>query len=258
MLSARDRRRAISQLTRSNGHASVAELAEQFDVTAETIRRDLTQLEAAGELRRVHGGAVAAGENQDEPSYSDKEHRNSQQKLAIAQAAAKLLPEADCSIFIDAGTTTAAFASEVAKRYTGQRWTIVSNSLPVGMNLAAAGLTGVNVLGGVMRAFTRAVVGDEAVLSLKRLRADFAFVGTNGISADHGLSTPDPTEAAIKRTMVAQAATVVLLCDSSKFDQDFLVTFADLDQVDIVVTDHQAPPEFLAMLRKHRIEVVIP
>lgn len=258
MLSARDRRHAISQLTHSNGHASVSELAAQFEVTAETIRRDLSYLESTGELRRVHGGAVVTGPHAEEASYSDNEHRNSAQKRTIASAALALLPDEPCSIFIDAGTSTAAFALELAQAYNGQRWTIVTNSLPVGMNLAGAGLTGVNVLGGAMRAYTRAVVGEEAVASLQRLRADLAFMGTNGISEAHGLSTPDPTEAAIKRTMVSQAHKVVALCDSTKFNQDYLVTFANLSQVDVVVTDHGASPEFISMLRKHRIEVVTP
>lgn len=270
MFTVAQRRNEIANATVAHGHSSVAELAAKFDVTQETIRRDLKALEAENLVHRVHGGAIApyaaelhTGPGLDqpaatEPSFDQAALHNAHEKLAIAHAATRLLPEQAGSVFLDAGTTTAAFANAMAQCYTDQRWTVVTNSLPAAMTLSVAGVPGVNLLGGPMRTFTRSVIGEEAVNTLDSLRADLAFLGTNAVSESHGLSTPDPTAAAVKRAMVQQASTVVVLCDSSKFDREYLVTFAHLEDIDVVVTDEQASPRFLAMLRSHNIEVIQP
>ena len=117
-------------------------------------------------------------------------------------------------------------------------------------------MAGVNLIGGTIKAYTQAVVGEQATESIRHLRADFAFIGTNGISAHHGLSTPDPAEAAIKRAMVTHSQTTVVLADSSKFDQDFLVTFAEFDDIDIVVTDDGLSSDYQHFLESHNIKVV--
>lgn len=257
MLTVKERREKIATLAASQGHTAVTELAERFNVTQETIRRDLKALEKTGVLQRVHGGAVTTQtvQNGERPYWaSEKSHQS--EKHMMASLALNLLPDDACSIFVDSGTSTAAFATTMASHFNGQRWTIVTNSLPVGMNMAAAGIPGVNILGGTMRPYTRAVVGEQAIRTLGNLRADLAFMGTNGLSADHGLSTPDPTEAAIKRAMIASANTVVLLADSSKFGQDFLVTFADLADIDIVVTDPGISETYLNLLHSHNVKVV--
>lgn len=262
MFTVAQRRSEIANATVLHGHASVAELAARFEVTQETIRRDLKALEADNLVHRVHGGAVAPVQDgkpaASEPDFAQASLHNAPEKLAIARAAARLLPEPSGSLFLDAGTTTAAFAGEMANCYQDQRWTVVTNSLPAAMTLSIAGVPGINLLGGPMRTYTRAVVGEQAVSTLDALRADFAFLGTNAISERHGLSTPDPTAAAVKRAMVQQANTVVVLCDSSKFDRDYLVTFAQLEDVDVVVTDTNASPRFLSLLRSHNIEVIQP
>ncbi|WJZ02891.1 DeoR/GlpR family DNA-binding transcription regulator [Corynebacterium freiburgense] len=262
MFTVAQRRSEIANTTATHGHSSVAELALRFDVTQETIRRDLKALEADNLVHRVHGGAVAPLQHNEpaaqEPSFAQAFLRYAPEKKAIAHAALRLLPATSGSMFLDAGTTTAAFAAAMTQHYRDQRWTVVTNSLPAAMTLSIAGVPGINLLGGPMRTFTRAVIGQQAVQTLDSLRADIAFLGTNAISAQHGLSTPDPTAAAVKQAMVRQASQVVVLCDSSKFNQDFLVTFADLDDIDIVVTDSNASPKFLSLLRSHKIEVVQP
>ncbi|MDO4686171.1 MAG: DeoR/GlpR family DNA-binding transcription regulator [Corynebacterium sp.] len=262
MFTVAQRRSHIANTTASQGHSSVTELAERFQVTPETIRRDLKALEAEHLIHRVHGGAIAPIEHdkpaQHEPSFAQAALAHTAEKTLIAQTALQLLPPGTGSMFLDAGTTLAAFASAMAHQYNDQRWTVVTNSLPAAMTLSIAGVPGINVLGGPMRTFTRSVIGEQAVSAIDSLRADFAFLGTNAISADHGLSTPDPTAAAVKRAMVRRAATVVVLCDSSKFDKDYLVTFAELDDIDVLVTDSNASPAFLSLLHSHNIEVIQP
>ncbi|APT84916.1 D-beta-D-heptose 1-phosphate adenosyltransferase [Corynebacterium aquilae DSM 44791] len=241
------------------GHGSVAHLAERYQVTPETIRRDLSYLEKQGLVSRVHGGAVSHTANaEQETSYWHNEHSHSDEKLAIAQAAVTLLPADNASILIDAGTTTAAFAEALLAAHNSQRWTVVTNSLPAGATLASGGMSGVNLIGGTIKAYTQAVVGEQASEAISNLRADYCFIGTNGISSGHGLSTPDPAEASVKRAMVRNSNTCVLLCDSSKFDEDYLVTFAQLDDIDVIVTDAGLSEEHIQLLQAHNIKVLIP
>jgi DeoR family fructose operon transcriptional repressor len=113
------------------------------------------------------------------------------------------------------------------------------------------------VLGGRVRGITQTAVGDATVRALRDLRLDVVFLGTNGISAGHGFSTPDEAEAATKRAMVRAAQRVIVLADSSKLDREHLVRFAALDDVDVLVTDTEADPGIVAELEKADIEVVL-
>src|SRR5439155_10846181 len=107
---------------------------------------------------------------------------------------------------------------------------------------------------GRVRPTTQAAVGDETVAALGRLRTDVAFVGTNGVSAAHGLSTPDHGEAAVKRAIVTGARQVVVLADAAKLGEEHLVRFADLDEIDVLVTDGRAPADQLAALEAVGVE----
>ena len=108
-----------------------------------------------------------------------------------------------------------------------------------------------------MRAITQAVVGDTALRTMALMRADVAFIGTNALTIDHGLSTADSQEAAIKSAFVTNAHRVVVLCDSSKLGNDYLVSFASLDEIDVVITDAAAPDSYVEALREHGIEVIV-
>lgn len=256
---AEERKRQIASLTAVEGRVSVAELAEKFDVTAETIRRDLTALHADGVVHRVHGGAVA---NQafltSELPLDARSRAASDAKTAIAQAALKYLPDhADAAIFLDSGSTTSYFAQLLCDDTHTHRCSIVTNSLPIALDLSTAGLEGVQLLGGAVRAITQAVVGATALRTLALMRADVAFIGTNALTIDHGLSTADAQEAAVKSAMVTNAQRVVVLCDSSKIGNDYLVSFAPLDAIDVVITDSGAPESFIEDLQRNDIEVVL-
>ena len=113
------------------------------------------------------------------------------------------------------------------------------------------------LLGGTVRAITQAVVGDTALRTMALLRADVAFIGTNALTLDHGLSTADAQEAAIKSAFVTNAHKVVVLCDSSKLGNDYLVSFASLSEIDVVITDSGASEIFLNSLRDREIDVVV-
>lgn len=255
---AEERRRQIASLTAVEGRVNVSELAERFDVTAETIRRDLAVLDRDGIVHRVHGGAVASQSFQTAEFTLDARSRSaSTAKSAIAKAAMKYLPGPHGSLFLDAGTTINAFADLISAVPHAQQLSIVSNSLPIALSLASNGVPDVQLLGGTVRAITQAVVGDTALRTMALMRADVAFIGTNALTIDHGLSTADSQEAAIKSAFVNHAHKVVVLCDSTKLGNDYLVSFASIADIDVVITDSGAPEAFVEQLRANEIEVVV-
>lgn len=252
---AEERQRAIGDLVSARGRASVIDLAERFDVTPETVRRDLDALERLGGVRRVHGGVVAAGVLAGaESGVGEREITNSAAKRAIGEAATRYLPPAGGSVLYDAGTTTVAAAREIP---AGLRLTAITNSLPVAATLAGRDGLELRLLGGRVRGLTQAAVGAGTVGEIGLLHADVAFLGSNGIGARRGLSTPDADEAAVKTALIRAADFVVLLADSAKFDRESLVSFAGLDAVDVLVTDAEPAGDLAAALADHGVDVVV-
>ncbi len=252
---AEERRQAIAALITQRGRLSVNELAEAYAITTETVRRDLSALEQAGLVRRVHGGAVPADALSGlEIAVNDRDLSHADEKNRIAQAAVTLLPASDGSVLLDAGTTTSRLATHLP---LDRRLTVVTNAVPVAGRLA--GLSGVelHLLPGRVRSTTQAAVGEDTVSALSRLRIDVAFLGTNGISIDHGLSTPDHSEAAAKRAMVTAGRRVVVLADSSKVGVDHTVRFAKLEEIDVLVTDAGITDAARKAFEDYGVEVLV-
>ena len=252
---AEERHQAIAGLMRECGRISVSELAERFGVTGETARRDLATLERAGLLRRVHGGAVATTAlSMIEPGVAERDSTRADQKGNIAKAAVALLPQAGGAVLLDAGTTTSRLASLMP---ADRELFVVTNSLGIAARLGGQAGVELRLLGGRVRGVTQACVGDETVRALEDLRLDVAILGTNGVSARHGFTTPDPDEAAVKRAMARSARQVVVLADSSKLGQEQLVRFASTDDVDTLVTDTDAGGDEIDALRRRGVDVVV-
>ncbi|KAB1503758.1 DeoR/GlpR transcriptional regulator [Corynebacterium sp. 320] len=263
-MNSEERRRQIASLTAVHGRVTVVELAEKFGVTAETIRRDLATLDNEGGLYRVHGGAVPAYSFRNESTSIETRSKAAlAAKKAIGKAALQTIPTGPSTLFIDAGTTTAMMAEELAaslaKNHSEDDTVdvhIITNSLPIATMLADAPRCDVRLIGGHVRPQSQAVVGDIATRAIGVLRADVAFIGTNALTMQHGLSTPDAQEGAIKRAMVTNAQRVVALCDSTKFGLDYLVSFASINDIATVVTDKDAPPRYIDALRHEDVDVV--
>lgn len=229
-----ERQQRIVQLAQELGRVEVPSLAEDFGVTQETVRRDLTALERAGLLRRVHGGALPAGGLRlVEPGLAERDSTAAADKERIAKAALALLPD-EGSVLLDAGTTISRLAALLP---LDSALTVVTNALPVAARLAEYPNLNLHLVGGRLRHRTQAAVDAWALRDLADLEADTAVIATNGFAAQSGLSTPDLAEAAVKRAMVSSARRVVLLADSSKYGARYFARFATLDQVDVVVTD---------------------
>ena len=245
----------MAQLVTEHGRLSVNDLAEQFRVTTETVRRDLSALERLGLVRRLHGGAVPSDTLAViESGLLERDQTHPAEKERIARAALGLLPPAGSTVVIDAGSTTSRFASRLPRDH---RLTVVTHAVPIAARLAGSPQIDLHLLPGRVRRTTHAAVGSDTVEALRMLRADVVFLGTNGITADHGLSTPDHDEAAAKRAMVQGARQVVVLCDASKVGVESAVRFAGLDELDVLVTDDGAPEQTLERIEDAGVEVVI-
>jgi DeoR family fructose operon transcriptional repressor len=230
-----ERQQAILGRARSEGRVDVNSLADVFDVTPETIRRDLTGLERRGVLRRVHGGAIPVERLGIEPAVEQRYDVNAVQKERIAKAALDQLPDGG-SIIIDAGTTTVRFAEILP---TDRDLTVVTHALPIASMLAERTNITLHLVGGRIRPGTLAAVGNWSARELAEVFVDVAFLGTNGVSPSHGLTTPDLAEAAVKTALMRSARRTVVLADHSKFGRDDFAHVADLSEVDTIITDSE-------------------
>ncbi len=247
-----ERQQAILDLARSAGRVDVVSLASRFDVTPETIRRDLTTLERQRLLRRTHGGAVPVERLDFEPGLADRESRLVDEKRRIARAALAELP-AEGTVLLDAGTSTAALARLIPE---DRELTVVTNGLTVAVTLIAHPNTTVHVLGGRVRGRTMATVDGWAKRALSEVFVDVAFVGTNGLSVARGLTTPDLAEAAVKSAMIASARRTVVLADHTKWETDHFARFGDLADVDVLITDTAVDPDLVAEVESAGPKVV--
>ncbi|MFE3541699.1 DeoR/GlpR family DNA-binding transcription regulator [Nocardia sp. NPDC059177] len=252
---AEERQQAIATLIGQRGRVSVAELADRYEVTTETVRRDLAVLDRLGLIRRVHGGAVGAGAlTTIELGTVERDNTRAAEKDRIAELAQRFLPRSGGSVLFDAGTTTARVAAAVS---TDLDLVAVTNSLPIATRLTGFAGVRVQLLGGRVRGVTQAAVGAETLRLLGELRVDVALVGTNGLTLRHGLSTPDPEEAAVKRAMIAAADRVVVVADASKIGREDFVRFGAVTDIDVLVTDTEIPSPARADLAEAGIEVVL-
>jgi DeoR family fructose operon transcriptional repressor len=236
---AEERQAVIVSRARATGRVEVAELAQSLAVTPETVRRDLTALERAGLLRRVHGGAIVVDLVGFEPALAVRESVHTAEKIGIAEAAVAFLPD-EGAIAVDAGSSTYRLAELLP---AGRELTVVTNSLPIASLLAARKELTVHLVGGRVRGRTLAAVDSAALAYLAAVFVDVAFLGINGFSVVRGLTTPDSAEAAVKSAFVAAARRTVLLADHSKYNTSHFAHVADLSQIDVIITDSALPDE---------------
>lgn len=259
---AEERQARIEHQLAGAGRVAVLSLADEFAVTTETIRRDLSQLEFQGKLRRVHGGAVAATRSSRmEDTLVARRDVNSRAKSRIARAAMTLLPSSfSGAIAIDAGTTTGHLAQQVARwrpDAASQSLVVITNSLSIAAPVADNPSLEVHLLGGRLRGITGAAVGASTIDQLARMRPDIAFIGANGVHAEFGLSTPDEDESAVKGALTRCARRTVALVDASKLGEETLSRFAELSDLDMLITDAVPGAALAAALDHAEVEVLV-
>lgn len=248
---AAERQRAIADRVQERGSVRAAELAALFDVTGETIRRDLMALEERGILRRAHGGAVAAAGA--ETSFTQRLGVREAEKIAIAERAADLVDDG-MRILVDSGTTTLAFARLLRQK---RGLVVVTNALSHASELLRNPETTVILTGGVIRRSTLGTVGELAVDGLRQLRVDRAFVAIHSVCAAAGLTYPTFEEVGVKRAMIETATDVTLLVDSSKVGRTSLFLVAPMSDVTRMVTDCQVDADEVARIQETGVEVLV-
>jgi DeoR family fructose operon transcriptional repressor len=250
---AEERQLWIVERARAGGRVEVAALAEELGVTTETVRRDLTTLERHALLRRVHGGAIPIERLGFEPALAARDSVLTAEKERIARLALAELPD-EGTILLDAGTTTARLADALPP---DRELVVLTNSLPIAMSLSVRPNLTVLMLGGRVRGRTQAAVDAWALQALADSYVDVAFIGTNGISPERGLTTPDTTESAVKRAMIRAARRSVVLADHTKVGQDHLSRFATLDEIDTIITDAAVDAQVADELRAQGPRVLL-
>lgn len=245
-----ERLSAILEELSSDGTVGVTELVGSLGVSAATVRRDLELLEQQKLLARTHGGAVAQGVLYELPlRYKSARHQD--EKRRIATAAARLV-EDGAAIGLTGGTTTTEVARAVIER---ERLTVVTNALNIASELAIRPNLKLVVTGGYARTESYELVGPLAEQSLAGLNLDVVFLGTDGISAEAGLTTHHEVEAHTDLALIDRARRVVVVADSSKIGRVAFAQICRVERVHALITDADADPRLVAGLREAGVEV---
>ena len=247
------RRQRILQRLEEESFAGVAGLAAELDCSQMTIRRDLARLQSQGLVERSRGGAVPSRRIRLEFALAERAQARRREKVAIARAAASLVRPGD-RVLIDTGTTTLALARELRSR---EHISVVTTSLAVVSALLPSPGIECMLLGGIVRESSPDLYGPLLEDNLSRIHADRAFIGCDGISVRAGLTTADARVARATALMVANASRVALLCDSSKAANDSFMTFARIDDIDVLVTDDGMPDEIVEAARAAGVETIV-
>ncbi len=245
------RREGILTLAYRHGHVSIRQLSEHLKVSEATVRRDLHNLAAEGLLELSRGGAAVARNS--DYSFLSKSMRNIEAKRLIAQLAANLVQDGD-QIFIGSGTTCFGMAAHLRGR---KGLSVIVNSVRTALELQSPGID-VLLLGGQYRPERMDTVGPLASETIERLRGYRAFLGTDGISQDFGLTSIDIESAHLLRLAARNARECILLADSSKFDRPALYKIIDLQMLKIVITEKEPGPDWLDFFAHHQISVMYP
>ncbi len=242
----------ILRIAARNGRVDVDGLAREFEVSQQTIRKDLNVLCDAGLLRRIHGGAMHPS-GVTNYGYDARRSLAADAKRAIAERAAALIPD-HSSIVINIGTTTEQLALAL-RRHTGLL--VVTNNINVANILREAPAVEVVIAGGLVRPSDGGIVGEAAVDFIRQFKVDFAVIGASGIEADGTVLDYDYREVRVAQEMVRNARQTILVADSTKFSRTAPVKIVHLEDIDILVTD-SAPPAAIAEIcdsRDVRLEI---
>jgi DeoR family glycerol-3-phosphate regulon repressor len=245
------RQTEIVSLLRETGRVAVEELAAKFDVSPQTIRRDLNEMSEARIITRVHGGAIVASGSRN-LSYDARKVLAQPQKRLIGEAAARLIDD-NSSLFINIGTTT----EEVAHALAGRSGLLViTNNLHVATELYRDRAIDVIVTGGSVRPTDGGIVGATTVDLIRQFRVDTAVIGISAIDEDGTLLDYDIREIHVSRAIIDNARRVILVADSSKFARSAPARLGSLADIDILVTDHLPSAAIAALCRAQDVRVV--
>ena len=246
------RRKQILEILEKESKVKVTDLSRRFSVSDVTARNDLSELEEAGLLERVHGGAVRSHKAYYGMSLKDRLQTNEPEKRRIAMQVAKMVSEGDI-LMMDSGSTTLLVAREL-KGF--KDLTIVTNSLAVAEEIGYRDSMHVILIGGSLDPRYQFTYGDDAVTQLKKYKADLMVISADGISVEDGITTHHHHEAQVSRQMMARANKTLAAVDYSKIGRGSFAFINAVDCLDFIVTDDKAGQEELALIRDRGVKIV--
>jgi DeoR family glycerol-3-phosphate regulon repressor len=246
------RQQTLLECVRKHITISVEELAQQLDVTTQTVRRDVKAMVDAKLLARYHGG-VGLLSSTENIAYPQRQVMQADAKRSIGKAVAARVPDG-CSLILNLGTTTEEVARALLRH---KNLHVVTNNLNVASMLASNTESEVIVAGGVVRARDRGIVGEATIDFIRQFKVDIGIIGISSIELDGVLRDFDAREVKVAQTIIEQSRQVWLVADSSKFGRQALVKMAHLSQIDVLFTDAAPPPELAKLLAETDVEVVL-
>jgi DeoR family transcriptional regulator, glycerol-3-phosphate regulon repressor len=244
------RQSEILELARADGRVVVEDLAQRFDVTLQTIRRDLSELADAGHLDRVHGGAMLRT-GVANIGYDQRRRMNEAAKAAIARACAAAIPD-NSSLILNLGTTTEAVAHALLQH---SNITVITNNINVANILVANPGCDVIVAGGALRRSDGGLVGELTTQFFGQFKVDFAVIGASAIDRDGDLLDYDLAEVRVSKAIIAQSRKAFLVADGSKFGRSAPARLASLAEIDSFFTDLVLPDDLAGRCRDWGTEV---
>jgi len=246
-----DRRGQILLELKLHPHVRISELARRFNVSTETVRRDVDALSDDGLIARAHGGASAPSQGH-YPSLEERRSARVEERERIAGLAAATVQDGE-TVMIDSGSTTIELAKALAFRSVA--CTVITNSLPVAMTLGH-GPANVMLCPGEYQPAESAVIGTETLEFLRHYRVDRCLIGASGFSVE-GISETVAGFAAVKREMLRRATTRQVLIDSGKFGVTGLLRVGEMEELDTLFTDARPKPDLVTALEAARVEICI-
>lgn len=248
-----ERRQAILDLVQALGRVAVSDLSSRFGVSEVTIRADLQALADQGGLLRTHGGAIPAGYGLQELSLTRRRQQQMAEKARIAAVAAALVGHGE-AVFLDSSSTTLAIVDHIKQR---RDLTVITNSLVVAQEML--GLSNVTVVmpGGTLHHDTASLIDAGGLALLERYNIAIGFFGAHGLTLADGLTDVSEPEANLKRPLVRMCHQVIAVLDATKWGRAGIASFADLRDVDRVITTGQISEPFLDSVRALDVDVVL-
>lgn len=238
------RKPEIIHIARREGMVTVDGLVDHFGVTPQTIRRDLTELADAGQLERVHGGAILPSTTAN-IGYNERRQLNQSAKVDIARMCARHIPN-DCSVFLNIGTTTEAVAAELLHH---EGLLVVTNNINISIILSANPKIEVVVTGGNLRRSDGGLTGEYATQMIRQFRFDYAVIGCSSLHEDGDILDFDIQEVGVSKTIIQQSENVFLAADASKFERKAPAKIGSLSQVNVFFTDKPLPERCAAFCK---------
>lgn len=232
--------------------ATIEELCEYFQVSKNTVRRDLDALCEKGAVRKIYGGA-ASNHTKDTVPFDERNVKNMDRKERIGRKAAEFIDEGD-TIFIDSGTTLTTMYYQMPAL---QKLTIFTNNLEVAIRCITDNQHRVILTGGELYRKTYSTTGSDVSRMLGCYNIEKAFLSATSVSLENGASNSSRGEFEVKQAAISRSRYVYLLVDSTKFDSVSLMTFAQLNAFDAIITDAEPPVKYVSYFKKHNIDLII-